>query len=99
MARAVAATPVADLVTKERRSSSLLDGDVDDMERAELVVVVVVVVRMPVLGAKAETLDAARTRAAAAKRNFMVVVVVVVCIINYLIWYNNAPNNNDNMEM
>lgn len=98
MARAVAATPVADLVTKERRSSSLLDGDVDDMERAELVVVVVVVVRMPVLGAKAETLDAARTRAAAAKRSFMVV-VVVVCIINYLIWYNNAPNNNDNMEM
>lgn len=66
MARAVAATPVADLVTKERRSSSLLG--VVDIERAELAV------RMPVLGAKADTLDAARTRAAAEK-SFMVIVV------------------------
>ena len=68
VARAVAATPVADLVTKERRSSSLVD---DDIERAELAV------RMPVLGAKAETLDAARTRAAAEK-SFMVIVVSII---------------------
>jgi len=66
VARAVAATPVADLVTKERRSSSLLG--VVDIERAELAV------RMPVLGAKADTLDTARTRAAAEK-SFMVIVV------------------------
>lgn len=66
VARAVAATPVADLVTKERRSSSLLDAA--DIERVEDV-------RMPVLlGAKAETLDAARKRAAAEK-SFMVIVV------------------------
>ena len=73
VARAVAATPVADLVTKERRSSSLLLLAVADIERAAELVVAAV--RMPVLlGAKAETLDAARTRAAAEK-SFMVIVV------------------------
>jgi hypothetical protein len=72
VARAVAATPVADLVTKERRSSSLNDGV--DIDRAELV-------RMPVLGAKAETLlDAARTRAAAEK-SFMLLLYCCCCIM------------------
>jgi cob(I)alamin adenosyltransferase len=70
----VAATPVADLVTKERRSSSLLFVDI---ERTAAELDLMHVLLLPV-GAKAVALLAAARTIAAAEKSFMIVVFVIV---------------------
>jgi hypothetical protein len=71
----VAATPVADLVTKERRSSSLLFVDI---ERTAAELDLMHVLLLPVVGAKAVALLAAARTMAAAEKSFMIVVFVIV---------------------